>query len=427
MKILSGILGGLLLLASAAPGVEEVRVPSDQAATIAEALALEGVGTIILEPGVFLEHDLVVEGPVLLQGATGDPADVVIDAEGQGRVMTVLEHPGVLLEGITLRNGRALDADGRGGGILSFSQFLKLTDVRIEDCTAASGGGLHIHGPTLRTELVRTAVTGCTALVSGGGLFAANGAVQFECRETTFAGNAAGGSGGAMAAASTDLVCESVTMVANDAPHGSALALWKGADVELNRCLLALNTGGAAVLRDNSSLIDPYCCAIALNTGGDWTGPLAGLLGVDGNIAEDPQFCDPESGDWSVADSSPCAPAAACGGIGAWGADCGSTPNEPGDDGTPARLVEFAAFPNPFNPETEIVFSLASPGRVQLAVYDLAGRAVRTLVDGARPVGNHRAVWRGDDDSGRSVPSGVYLAVIRTDGRREALRLALVK
>jgi len=426
MKSPGAVLCMLALLASAA-WAAEVRVPSEAAGTIAEALALEDVETIILEPGVFLEHDLGVEGPVLLKGATGHPADAVIDAAGLGRVMTVLEPPGVLLEGITLRNGRALDADGRGGGILSFCQSLMLTDVRIEDCTAASGGGLPVHGPTLRTELVRTTVTGCTALASGGGLFAANGAVQFTCRETTFAGNAAGGSGGAAAAAYVDLVFENVTMAANDAPHGSALALWREADARLNRCLLALNTGGAAVLRDNSSLIDLFCCAIAENPGGDWTGPLAGLVGVDGNIAADPQFCDPESGDWSVDESSPCAPAGACGGIGAWGADFGSTPNEPGDEETPGRLVEFAAHPNPFNPETELVFSLASPGRVELAVYDLAGRAVRTLVDGARPAGNHRAAWRGDDDSGRSVPSGVYLAVIRTDGRREALRLALVK
>lgn len=426
MKPITGILCGLLILASTASGVT-VHVPSEEAATIAEALALPVVDTIILEPGIHPGHDLVLGGPLILRGATGNPADVVIDAEGAGRVFEILEHPGVFLEGITLRNGRGLDADGRGGGILSFCHFLSLTDVRIEDCVAASGGGLHVHGPTLRTSLTRVTITGCEALASGGALFVANGAVQFTVAGSTLAGNSAGGSGGAVSVSYTDVRFDRTTIAANQAPLGAALALWDGADVNLDRCLLALNEGGAAVLRDNASLVDPMCCDIALNPGGDWTGPLAGWVGVDGNISEDPQFCDPGSGDWSVADSSPCAADAACGGIGAWEADCGPTPNEPGDDETPERLVRFAAYPNPFNPETEIVFSLAAPGEVELVVYDLAGRAVRTLVDGARTAGNHRAVWRGDDDSGRSAPSGVYLAVIRGDGRREALRLALVK
>jgi hypothetical protein len=64
--------------------------------------------------------------------------------------------------------------------------------------------------------------------------------------------------------------------------------------------------------------------------------------------------------------------------------------------------------PNPFNPGTTIRFSLAQPERVEITIYDVTGREVRTLIDGKRDAGPHRAVWDGLDDAGRSVGSGVY-------------------
>lgn len=61
------------------------------------------------------------------------------------------------------------------------------------------------------------------------------------------------------------------------------------------------------------------CCDLHNNAGGDWVGCIAAQLGVDGNLAADPQFCDPGSGDFRIAAASPCAPAqsGACGLIGA--------------------------------------------------------------------------------------------------------------
>jgi hypothetical protein len=81
-----------------------------------------------------------------------------------------------------------------------------------------------------------------------------------------------------------------------------------------------------------------------------------------------------------------------------------------GTDGSVAvRPWLSANFPNPFNPTTAIQFRVPAPGsRVRLAVYDLSGRHVRTLVDAYRSGGEHLAVWRGMDDRGRKVGSGVY-------------------
>jgi len=65
-------------------------------------------------------------------------------------------------------------------------------------------------------------------------------------------------------------------------------------------------------------------------------------------------------------------------------------------------------YPNPFNPSTMIVFSLARPVEVHLAVYDVSGRLVRVLVNESRSAGNHRVEWDGRDGRGSSVASGVY-------------------
>lgn len=64
--------------------------------------------------------------------------------------------------------------------------------------------------------------------------------------------------------------------------------------------------------------------------------------------------------------------------------------------------------PNPFNPKTTIRFSLAQNGPVEIVIYDVSGRAVKTLVDGTMEAGPNSVVWDGTDDAGRKVGSGVY-------------------
>jgi len=64
--------------------------------------------------------------------------------------------------------------------------------------------------------------------------------------------------------------------------------------------------------------------------------------------------------------------------------------------------------PNPFNPSTSIAFYLPEKSHVRIDVYDVAGRLVTTLTDGARPGGSHNVEWNGSDASGRTAASGVY-------------------
>ena len=65
--------------------------------------------------------------------------------------------------------------------------------------------------------------------------------------------------------------------------------------------------------------------------------------------------------------------------------------------------------PNPFNPSTTIRFTLPEASPVRLAVYDINGRLVRTLLGQTLPSGHHSVVWDGRDAIGREVASGVYV------------------
>jgi hypothetical protein len=95
---------------------------------------------------------------------------------------------------------------------------------------------------------------------------------------------------------------------------------------------------------------------------------------------------------------------------------------EPGDDSL-GRAV-----PNPFNPATEISFTLASGGWTRLEVYGLDGRLVDVLVDEVRPAGGNRARWDGRDRTGSAMASGLYLYRLTTPlGRRLTGQMTLVR
>jgi hypothetical protein len=83
--------------------------------------------------------------------------------------------------------------------------------------------------------------------------------------------------------------------------------------------------------------------------------------------------------------------------------------------------------PNPFNPLTNIAFSLPKSQSVRLSIFDVKGRLVTTLVDGTLESGDHTVIWNGIDHSGRPAASGQYFYVLSTDSRRLSRSMLLVK
>ncbi len=92
-----------------------------------------------------------------------------------------------------------------------------------------------------------------------------------------------------------------------------------------------------------------------------------------------------------------------------------------------ARLLLAQNSPNPFNPRTEIRFTLAREGPVALDIFDPAGRKVRSLASGPLAPGAHAIAWDGTDEAGQRLPSGLYLYRLEADGRSLTRKMMLVK
>jgi len=96
----------------------------------------------------------------------------------------------------------------------------------------------------------------------------------------------------------------------------------------------------------------------------------------------------------------------------------------------PLRAETFflaAAAPNPFCEATSLSYGGPGAAHATLAVFDVTGRHVRILVDGAMAAGSHRATWDGRDDQGRPVDAGIYYARLVVEGHQEAQRVIVLR
>jgi len=84
-------------------------------------------------------------------------------------------------------------------------------------------------------------------------------------------------------------------------------------------------------------------------------------------------------------------------------------------------------YPNPFNPETTISYSLEHSGNVKIEVYNVKGQLVRTLINEAQNAGKHSAVWNGRDDHNRSVASGIYYYRLTAGSFTSTKKMVLMK
>ena len=93
----------------------------------------------------------------------------------------------------------------------------------------------------------------------------------------------------------------------------------------------------------------------------------------------------------------------------------------------PAAYALSRNYPNPFNPTTTIDYQLPEAAEVRLAIYNLLGQQVRTLVAARRPAGRYKAQWDGRNTTGEAVGSGVYLYRFSAGGFVQVRKMLLVK
>jgi len=170
----------------------------------------------------------------------------------------------------------------------------------------------------------------------------------------------------------------------------------------------------------------------------------------DNNINGDPLFTDEEPFPQALSEESPAINAGTTdilfyefplvdmagnmrlGNMGDWLIDIGAYeyqwPISDSDEVVkPVFTTLIGNYPNPFNPETTIGFSLAKGGNVCVDVYNIKGQRVRSLVNDFLAAGVHRVVWNGVDDNGKSVGSGVYFYQLRAGDVVSTKKMLLMK
>ena len=93
----------------------------------------------------------------------------------------------------------------------------------------------------------------------------------------------------------------------------------------------------------------------------------------------------------------------------------------------PFSFALHQSFPNPFNPSAEIRYEIPDDLLVSVAVYDVAGRLIRSLINESRPAGSYSVVWDGKNDLGASVATGVYIYSIDAGKHRQNKKAVFLK
>ncbi len=97
------------------------------------------------------------------------------------------------------------------------------------------------------------------------------------------------------------------------------------------------------------------------------------------------------------------------------------------DNMKPKSFTLRQNYPNPFNPRTQFSYQLPSSGIVHLAIYDLLGREIYTVIDGYQRAGMHNVLWTGVDNKGIPARSGVYFYKLISGSKTVTKKLVLTK
>ncbi len=94
---------------------------------------------------------------------------------------------------------------------------------------------------------------------------------------------------------------------------------------------------------------------------------------------------------------------------------------------TPEQYLLLESYPNPFNSETRIRFSIPESVPINLSVFDVQGRKISTLIDGRINPGTHQTSWNGLSDGNSPIASGVYFLRLSTENRIITRKLVCIR
>ncbi|PIE76041.1 hypothetical protein CSA17_04335 [bacterium DOLJORAL78_65_58] len=315
------------------------------------------------------------------------------------------------------------------GGSLALNRTEIRDNTKLATSTFMNGGGLYISGADVVADSIT--VSDNTADLGGGAVF--KDCPDVAVSNSVFQGNTGTFFAGAMIFDNvTNGSITGNTVVENEGTLSGGGGLQVNGPVpEISNNIFAFNSGTGSMANGVNVPAEPavFTCNDVYSNGTDFGG-MADPTGTNGNISADPLFCDLAGGDLGISDDSPCAPAHLddCELIGAMAAGCGGASPVPDEEsGIPVAFRVEQNYPNPFNPSTKIRFALPAQGMTEVAIYNVAGQRVKTLVKEVLPAQIHEVVWTGRDDAERSVAAGVYFYRVTSGSNTSVGRMALIK
>jgi len=103
-----------------------------------------------------------------------------------------------------------------------------------------------------------------------------------------------------------------------------------------------------------------------------------------------------------------------------------ATAVEPVEEAKPYTFVLKQNYPNPFNPKTQIDFTIPTPEKVDLVIYNMLGQVVRSISYAKLPAGTHTYIWDGKDERGLDRASGIYIYQLKAGDKFSAHKKMLL-
>ena len=99
-----------------------------------------------------------------------------------------------------------------------------------------------------------------------------------------------------------------------------------------------------------------------------------------------------------------------------------------GNNSLPEKYdLDISVYPNPFNPSTNINYTIQESGKITISIFDLTGQKVKTLVNEFTSKGEHQKKWNGLSDNGEQMPSGVYFVLLNSKSSTATQKIVLLR
>jgi predicted outer membrane repeat protein len=320
-------------------------------------------------------------------------------------------------------------AGNRGGGAY-LSGASRVRECSFAENAARDGGGIYQWTGTATATISSTKLSRNSSGRGGGIYVSVSSGGTTDLADCVVEENSAAEGGGGIYVRwyEGEINIGGCTLVGNTASVCSGLWIEDG-PVEVTNSIVAFGIAGDGIHCGGSGIALLSCTDVYGNEGGDWVGCIADQFGINGNLSADPLFCNPLASDYTLAETSPCAPEhspAGCGLIGALPVGC-DEPIAVAEQAPPAPVLCLRVSPNPIRGQGMIEWASDAALPCVLKLWNAQGRLVVSREVGASTAGARRLRWA-EVLGGHDVASGVYYLEMRNlEGARAVARIVVIE